>query len=317
LLWSLIPQIACTVLRGFVASLGRPVIATLIAALAIVVNALGNYALVFGNFGAPAMGLEGSAISTIITSFITLFAYLAAIQWNRRMRRYRILGRWWRPDWQRLGEIARLGMPIALIVIAEAGFFASAAFLMGLLGPEQIAAHTVALQVAAFAFQVPFGVAQAVTIRVGFGYGANDRAAAGRAGWAGLLVCFLFAGCAASVMLLFPKAVLSIYVDVDAPANAAMLGFAMKYLVVAAAFQLFDGTQAVAAGALRGLQDTRVPMILALFGYWCIGFGLAAGLGFATPLGGLGVWIGLAMGLVAVALLLLRRWNRRERLGLI
>ncbi|MGE3690356.1 MAG: MATE family efflux transporter [Novosphingobium sp.] len=316
LLWSLIPQIGCNVLRGFVAALGRPVVATLITALAIVINAIGNYMFVFGNFGAPAMGLEGSALSTLITSVITLLAYAAAIQADRRMRRYHAFGRWWRAEWQRFREIVRLGVPIALIVVAEGGFFGSAAFLMGLLGPEQLAGHAVALQVAAFAFQVPFGVGQAATIRVGYRFGAGDRAGAGRAGWAGLVVCILFAGCAALTMLLFPRAILSVYVDVSDPANVAMLGFALIYLRVGAAFQLFDGIQAVAAGALRGLQDTRVPMQMALFGYWVIGFGAAVLLGFRTPLGGLGVWFGLALGLVVVAALLLWRWYRRERLGL-
>jgi len=175
----------------------------------------------------------------------------------------------------------------------------------------------VALQVAAFAFQVPFGVGQAATIRVGYRFGAMDRAGVGRAGWAGLLTCFLFAGCAAAAMIAFPRAILSLYLDTSAPANAAMLAFALTYLRVAAAFQLFDGTQAVAAGALRGLQDTRVPMQLALFGYWVAGFGTAVLLGFRTPLGGLGVWFGLAIGLVVVAALLLWRWHRREELRLL
>ena len=315
--WALLPQIACNVLRTFVAALGRPVFATAITALAILINALGNYIFVFGHFGAPALGIEGSAIATIITSLITLAAYLAAIQSDRRLRRYHILGRWWRAEWARLRQILAIGLPIAAIIIAEGGLFSSAAFLMGLIGPAQLAGHTVALQVAAFAFQVPFGVGQAATIRVGYHFGARDRAAIGRAGWAAMAVCAVFAGIAAAAMVAFPRAILSIYVDTDAQANAAMVGFALHYLLIAAAFQLFDGTQAVAAGALRGLQDTRMPMVLALAGYWLAGFSIAVGLGFFTPLSGIGVWIGLATGLVVVSALLLWRWHGRERLGLL
>lgn len=315
--WSMIPQIACNVLRTFVAALGRPVFATFITALAIAVNALGNYAFVFGHFGAPAMGLPGSAVSTIITALITLLAYLAAIYTDRRLRRYHVLGRWWRSEWSRFREILKIGLPIAAIVIAEGGLFSSAAFLMGLIGPAQLAGHAVALQIAAFAFQVPFGVGQAATIRVGYHFGAGDSAAAGRAGWSGLTVAFLFAFVAAAAMVLFPRPILSLYVDINAPANATMLNFAVQYLVIAAAFQLFDGTQAAASGALRGLQDTRVPMVLALLGYWVAGFGTAVVLGFWTPLSGLGVWIGLAMGLIVVSALLTWRWHGRERLGLL
>ncbi len=310
--WSLIPQIACNVLRTFVAALGRPVFATAIIALAIVVNALGNYALVFGHFGAPAMGLEGSALSTVLTSLITLAAYLAAIRADRRLRRYHLLGRWWRAEWQRLREIVRIGVPISLIIIAEGGLFNSAAFLMGIIGPAELAGHTIALQVAALAFQVPFGVSQAATIRVGYHFGAGDRAAIGRAGTAAFIVCFLFAFVAAAAMLAFPVCDPFDLCRSGPARQPRDGGFALQYLVIAAAFQLFDGTQTVAAGALRGLQDTRVPMVLALLGYWLAGFGTAVVLGFATPLSGIGVWIGLAVGLIAVSLSLIWRWNRRE-----
>jgi multidrug resistance protein, MATE family len=315
--WSVIPQIACNVLRIFVSALGRPYYATLIVALAIAVNALGNWVFVFGNLGAPAMGLEGSALSTILTSLAMVLAYWFVIVRDRRLRRYRVFGRWWRSDWERFGEIVRIGVPISLTVLAEGGLFGGAAFLMGLIGKAELAGHTIALQIAAFAFQVPFGVGQAATIRVGYHYGAGDRLGITNAGLAGMVTGVGFAMLAALVMVLAPRTVLSLYVDPGAAANAAMVAFAMQYLVVAAAFQLFDSTQAVAAGLLRGLQDTRMPATIAIAGYWIAGFGTAVALGFFTPLSGLGVWIGLAAGLVVVAALLLWRWRARDRLGLL
>jgi multidrug resistance protein, MATE family len=314
---AVIPQIACNVLRIFVAALGRPIFATGIMVLALIVNALGNYALVFGNFGAPALGLAGSAISTVITSLATLIAYCAVIRADRRLRRYRVFGRWWRPEWQRLREIAALGTPISLTVLAEGGLFGGSTFLMGLIGSAPLAGHAIAFQVAGLFFQIPFGIAQAATIRVGYHYGACDPTAMGRAGWAAVVACLGFQIAGGAAMLLFPHSIISAYVDVAAPANAAMIAFAVQFLAVAAAFQLFDGVQAVAAGALRGLQDTRMPMVIAISGYWLPGFGTAILLGFFTPMAGLGIWIGLAVGLVVVAALLLWRWHRREALRLV
>jgi MATE family multidrug resistance protein len=317
LLWAMVPNIFAAVLRNFVSALGRPFFATAITALAIIVNGLGNYAFVFGHFGAPAWGLEGSAVSSVITSVLMLGAYVAAIQTDRRLRRYRVFGRWWRPEWSRLNELIQIGLPIALIILAEGGLFSSAAFLMGLIGEAQLAGHTVALQVAALAFQIPFGIGQAVTIRVGYHYGAGDNAAIARAGKAALVIALGYMALPAALMILAPRLVVQLYVDPAAAKNAVMVGYAMQFLAVAAAFQLFDGLQAVLAGALRGLQDTRVPMLLALTGYWLVGFGTSALLGFATPLAGLGVWLGLAVGLVVVSLLLLHRWQARARLGLL
>ncbi|MFM2272241.1 MAG: hypothetical protein RL702_1306 [Pseudomonadota bacterium] len=317
LLWATVPNIIAGVLRNFVSAMGRPVFATAITGLAILVNALGNYMFVFGNFGAPAMGLDGSAVSSVITACIMLAAYVAAIQADRRLRRYHVFGRWWRPEWTRLRDLVRIGLPIALIILAEGGLFSSAAFLMGLIGQAELAGHTVALQVAAIAFQIPFGIGQAATIRVGYHFGAGDHAAVGRAGRAALVMAVGYMVLPAGVMILAPRWVLGLYVDPDAPKNAAMVAFAVQYLAIGAAFQLFDGVQAVLAGALRGLQDTRVPMLLALGGYWLGGFTISAWLGLFTPLAGLGVWIGLAVGLVAVAAMLLRRWHRREALGLV
>lgn len=317
LLWAMIPMVLANVLRTFVSALGRPFFATAITLLAIGVNALGNWVLVFGNLGAPRLELVGSALSNVLTALAMLAAYVLVIQSDRRLRRYHIFGRWWRPEWRRLIEILKIGVPIMLTILAEAGLFSGAAFLMGRIGAAELAGHTVALQVAALAFQVPFGIGQAATIRVGYFYGAGDRDGIARAGWSAMAVSLGFMVLTAGAMVLFPRTILSLYVDPDAARNAAMVGFALQYIVIAAAFQLFDGTQAVALGALRGLQDTRTPMAIAMFGYWGIGLSVSLWLGFWTPLEGTGVWLGLAVGLVVVAALLTWRWHRRQRLGLL
>lgn len=317
IMWAMVPMVFANVLRNVVSTLGRPFFATVVTALAIGVSALANYALVFGHLGAPALGLEGSALASVITALFSLAAYVVAVCADRRLRRYRLFGNWWRPEWNRLRELVTSGLPVALTILAEAGLFSGAAFLMGLIGPSQLAGHTIALQVAALAFQVPFGIGQATTIRVGYHFGAGDKAALGRAGWVAIVAGTGFMALTASIMLFAPKLVLGIYVDTDAAKNAHLVGFAVQFMVVAAAFQLFDGMQAVGAGALRGLQDTRMPMLFALFGYWLPGLGTSILLGFFTPLQGLGIWIGLAVGLVVVALLMLQRWSRRARLGLL
>ncbi|MET1757031.1 MATE family efflux transporter [Novosphingobium sp. RD2P27] len=314
---SVVPMLVINVLRTFVSAMGRPVFATVITGLSIAVNAFGNWVLVFGHLGVPPLGLLGSPLASFITACVTVLAYCLAIRSDRHLRRMRIFGRWWRPEWSRLGQIIALGVPIAATLFAEGGLFSSAAFLMGLIGEAQLAGHTVALQIASIFFQIPFGIGQAATIRVGYHYGAKNPEAIGRAGWAALVIGLAFVSVSAAAMMLFPELIVSAYVDIKAPANAAMLGFAVQYVLVAAAFQLVDGAQTVAAGVLRGMQDTRVPMVIAVVSYWAAGFVVAYWLGFHTSLSGLGVWIGLATGLTVAAILLLLRWIRRERIGLV
>ena len=316
IMWAMIPMLLANVLRNYVSALGRPIFATAITGLALGASIVGNYAFVFGNLGAPALGLEGSALASVTTSLFVLASYLVAIFTNRKFRRYYLFGNLWRPEWDRLKELVRLGTPVMVIIIAEAGLFSGAAFLMGRIGASELAGHTVALQVAALAFQIPFGIGQAATIRVGYHYGAGDHVAIGRAGWVGIAMGGSFMCITAMAMILTPELLIKIYVDPNLAVNAAMVAFAIRYMLVAAAFQLFDGIQAVAAGALRGLQDTRVPMLIAIFSYWVPGYGVAIWLGFYTPLEGTGVWIGLAIGLVFSAILLTWRWSRREALGL-
>lgn len=317
LMWASIPAVLSALLRTVVSTLGRPYIGTVINGLAVAVNVLGNYMFVFGHFGAPALGLTGSAISSVVTGLFMLAAYCAVIRTDRRLRRYRLGGRWWRMDWPRFVDVLRIGLPITATIIAEAGMFNGAAFLMGRIGDVELAAHTVALQFAAFAFQVPFGVGQAATIRVGLAYGARDNAAIARAGQVATALGVGFMAFTASIMLFFPHMILQIYLDPYAPANARLVAFATQYMIVAAAFQVFDGAQVVGGALLRGVQDTRVPMNIALFGYWVPGMGTAVWLGLYTPLAGIGVWIGLMTGLVVVAALILWRWHRRASLGLL
>jgi len=317
LMLAVAPMLVANVLRNFVSALGRPIFATAITALMIGVNALGNYVLINGHFGMPALGLTGSAVATVITGWCFAFSYVLAIRFDRRLRRYAIWGNILRPHWDRMRSLLRLGLPVGVTILAEGGIFSAAAFMMGALGALPLAAHTLALQIAAVAFQVPFGVGQAATIRVGYYYGARQPLAAGRAGWVAIATGTGFMAFTALLMLLAPHLLLSAYIDSTAPQNAGLMALAASFMVVAAAFQLADGVQAVAMGALRGLQDTRVPMAFALFGYWIPGLACCLWLGFLTPLAGTGIWIGLALGLFVVAALMLHRWSRRDRLGLL
>ena len=316
LVWSLPAMVVASALRNFVATLGRPGFATLVAGLGIFVNVAANYAFVFGNWGAPALGLQGAGIATVLTSLAVLAMYAVAIRLDPRLHRYRITGFFWRPDRERAAEIMRIGTPFAVMTMAEAGVFGASSFLVGRIGALELAAHTLAFNLAAFAWQVPSGISQAATIRVGYFLGARDPLGVTRAGWTSIAMAAGFMLLAAAAMLGAPMPLLSIYLDVDAPANAALLSVAVTLLAVAGAFQLVDGLQGVTAGALRGLKDTRVPMWIAIFSYWVPGFGLAAWLGLATPLGATGVWMGLAAGLTCAAAMLLWRWHRREALGL-
>lgn len=313
---ALVPSLFAAVMRTVAAALGRPGWAMLVTAMALVLGLIANWLLVFGNAGVPALGLEGSAIASVIVSSAMMIAYALILTLDPVLRRWRLFGRWWRTEWPRMIDILRLGIPIALTVTMEGALFGGASILMGLIGVTEVAAHAVALNIAALAFQVPLGVAQAATIRVGLGYGAGDRAWIARAGRVAITVGIGFMGLTAILMWVVPRALIGIYVDVDAASEVAVVALAVRLLAIAALFQLFDGAQAVAAGVLRGLQDTRIPMLIAGVGYWIVGFGTAILFGFVLPYGAVGIWLGLLSGLIVVSALLLWRWRARERLGL-
>ncbi|MDO6416804.1 MATE family efflux transporter [Sphingomonas sp. BIUV-7] len=305
------------VMRTAAAALGRPGWTFLVTGLALALDILGNWAFIYGHLGAPAMGLDGSALANVLSFAVMTLAYAIILLCDPRLRKYRLLGYWWRLDWPRARDVLRLGLPIAATWTFEAGLFGGAAVLMGLIGIEEVAAHAIALNIAAFAFQLPFGIAQAATIRVGMAFGAADPQWIRRAGNVALVLGIGIMAATALIMWSIPDALIRIYLDPGRTDNEAVATLARRFLAVASIFQLADGAQAVAAGVLRGLQDTRFPMIIALFGYWAIGFGSSVWLGFFTPLAGVGVWWGLAAGLAMVAVLLAARWRARERLGLL
>ncbi|MBB4154607.1 MATE family multidrug resistance protein [Sphingomonas jinjuensis] len=313
LLFAVPTGIAAGVMRTAAAALGRPGWAFLVTAVALGIGILANWMLVFGHLGAPAMGLTGSALATVIGIGSMAIAYAVILTTDRRLRRYRLFGRWWRPEWPAFRAIIRLGVPIALTWLFEGSLFGGAAVLMGLIGVVDVAAHAVALNIAAVAFQLPFGIAQAATIRVGLAYGAADPLWIARAGNVALAIGIGVMTLTALIIWSFPDPLIALYLERDGSDTAAVAALAARFLAVAAVFQLVDGAQAVAAGVLRGIQDTRVPMLIALFGYWVVGFGTSAYLGFSTPLAGVGVWWGLAAGLAVVSVLLLWRWQVKRR----
>lgn len=314
--WSILPFLFYIVLRSLISALERPMSAMWAGIVAIVFNALVCYGLVHGAFGLPRLGLVGAGIATTISTSILAGSIAVYLLVDRRFRRYRFFGRFWRPDWPRFREIWRLGLPIGGALAFEVTIFNAAAFLMGLINAESLAAYAVAIQFAALTFMVPLGLNQAVTVRVGRAFGAGDRDGIRRAGWTAWVIGVLFMGLTAALMLLLPRQIAGAFLDLADPANAPVIALVVSFLAFTGLFQVFDGAQVVGAGMLRGLHDTAVPMVYAGIGYWGIGLPLGALLGFGFGLEGAGIWIGLAVGLAIVAVLMTVRWARRDALGL-
>jgi MATE family multidrug resistance protein len=316
LMWSLLPFLFYLVLRSYLAALERPAWALAIGLLTLPVNLGFAYGFMFGAFGMPRLGLVGAGIATTLSSTFMFLGLVAVIALDRRFRRYRLFGRFWRADWARFRTLWRIGVPIGLTLAFEVTVFNAAALLMGRIGASELAAHAIALQIASLAFMVPLGVSQAVTVRVGRAFGAGDPGGVTRAGWTAFALGTGVMAFSALLMVAVPRTLVGFFLDAADPANERVVAFALSFLMLAALFQLVDGAQAVGAGMLRGLQDTRVPMIYAAVGYWGIGLPVGVALGFGTGLRGVGIWIGLALGLAVVAGLMLWRWMRRDRLGL-
>jgi MATE family multidrug resistance protein len=313
-MWCTAPWLLFQLLRHFVAALERPTTVLWLSIAAIAVNALLSWALIFGRLGMPELGVVGAGLGSTLTWLAAAGALILVVQRDRQFRRFHLFGRFWRLDWERTLAMARLGWPIGITMALEMGVFALAAFLMGWIGAPAVAAHAVALQIAAVAFMVPLGFSQAATVRVGRALGRRDPAAISGAGWTAWMLGVGFMAAMAMLMWVFPSELVNLFFGPTVGAEARAL--AVSFLAVAAAFQIVDGAQVVGAGMLRGLHDTRWPLIFALVGYWVVGLGIGAWLAFGRDWQGVGIWVGLASGLASVAGLMLARWSLRDRLGL-
>lgn len=313
--WALAPALLYFATRSVFAAMDRTGPILVAAGLAVGFNALANYGLIFGHFGLPRLGVFGSGLATTLSQglmwgFLILYAAL-----DPRLRQVRLFTTLWRPERKALAAIWRLGLPTGATIAAEISIFAFAAIAMGLIGPASIEAHAIAMQIAATAFMVPLGLGQAASVRVGHAFGGRDRSAIALAGWTAFGLTMAYCALSAAAMFAFPRLLISPFIAIGDPANAEVVALALAFVRMAAIFQMFDGAQAALGNMLRGVHDSRVPMTLALFGYWAVGAPTSYWLGFHTPLQGLGLWIGLASGLAAVAVLLMARWLDRQGRG--
>ncbi len=315
-MWVIPTWMLFQVMRNFVSALERPGWVLVISTLGIPLNAIVSWSLIFGHLGLPKLGLIGGGVGSSIVWAAMAIALAIVILTDRQFRRFHLFGRFWRPDWPRFRQLFKLGGPIGLTMGFEGGVFSAAAYLMGLFGASSVAAHQIALQIAATTFMVPLALGQATTVRVGLAYGRRDNEGIGLAGWTSFWLSTVFMTVMATLMFIFPHRLITLFLA-DTPENATVIALGVSFLRIAALFQIVDGWQVVGAGMLRGIHDTRVPMVFALFGYWAIGLGIGIALAFAMDWRGVGIWTGLAAGLGVVAVLMLWRWSRRDSLGLL
>ena len=295
------------VLRSLLAALSHTRSVMAVVLICVAGNAVLNWVLIFGHLGAPPLGAPGSGYASAINQWLMLAGLGLCIRMVPRLAALRLLRNAFAPRRVEMAKILRLGWPIGGMRGIEVGVFMTAGILMGLLGAAALAAHQLVLNCAGITFMVPLGIAQAATVRVAYELGAGRAHAARRAGFVALALGIGFMVAAAVVLWIAPEAIIAVYVDSADPANRETVQIARHLLVIAALFQVFDGTQVITAGILRGYRDTMVPMLLATFGYWGIGFAGCWLFAFPLGYGAVGLWWGLALGLAVVSILLTLR----------
>ena len=309
LAWSMIPAWCFIALRNFMGAVNRPEPALWVMLAAIPINAVLAYALIHGSFGLPRLDLLGAGLATTIVNVgmcvVTVWVCYACPPFKK----YRVLGRFWRADWELFRRLMVIGLPISGAFMLEWGLFSSAALLMGWIGTTALAAHQIALQVASILFMVPFGISLAATVRVGHAFGRRDRVAARRAGFVAIALGALFLLATTLIVVASRGVIPSLFLGGDGAANAATAELAATLLLIGASFFVTDGVQGIAAGALRGLNDTRVPMLFAAISFWVIGFTSSYALAFPAGYGAVGIWIGFSLGVGTFAALLMGRFH--------
>jgi len=315
--WSFLPNLFIMVLRSYFGVVEKAHIVLATTLIAAIANGFLNYALIFGNWGAPALGIEGAAYASLISALLSMGLLLAFTNWHPALAPHAILKRFWRSDLVAFREVAKVGWPIGVSILAEFGLFAMSAIMMGWFGTVALAAHGIVMQVISIVFMVPLGLSQVATIRLGLAKGRKNPAEVTMAGRAVLMVGIGFALATSVLLVTAASPLLSLFLDLKTADAPAILAFAIPLLVVAAGFQLVDTLQVLAAGLLRGLKDTRVPMQFALFSYWVIGIPTAYLLSQYTGLEALGIWLGLAIGLTVASILGMGRYIARANIGLV
>lgn len=309
LAFGLLPALVTMVLKSYLAALEKTKVVFWVTAVAVPYNALANFALIFGNFGFPELGLQGAAIASLSTHVFSMLVIVIYIRVF--VPEHSLFQRLWKPDNEMLVQVFKLGVPIGLTSLSETGLFASSAIMMGWLGTIPLAAHGIALQLASMTFMLHLGLSNAATVRAGNAFGRKDWPHMARGG---IVALALSASIAALTIILFvavPEPLIAAFLDPDDPARAEIIAMGITLLILAAIFQLVDGAQVVALGLLRGVQDARVPMIYAAVSYFGIGLPAAYVLGFVVGWGATGIWIGLVFGLAGAAVLLNHRFWRR------
>lgn len=298
-------------LRVYLASMNHPRLVMGVSFGGLIMNGFLNYGLIHGAFGLPEMGLLGSATATTITIWTML---LVTYAWIRLVPVLAYHAKAGLIEWPLVAEVFKLGWPIAMTIAVEALLFMVGALMMGTISVTALAAHQVTINVASLTFMIPLAVGQAANVRVGFHMGGRAPHLARQAGFAAFVLGVGFMTLSAITMFTVPREIALLFsLNPDDPKDASVIALVVPMLMISALFQVFDGAQAIAAGALRGLKDTRTPMILAGIGYWLIGFPVAWVLAFPLKVGPLGIWWGLAIGLAVAALVLSARFLKQTK----
>lgn len=309
-LWSVPIAVAFNAFRSYLTALEQAGIILWANLAGLVLNGLVNYALIFGNWGAPEMGIQGAAVATVATNALMLAVIAIYAVTRPDLKKYEILARFTQPDWAALGEVFRLGWPISLTMLAEVSLFSISSVMMGWLGTIPLAAHGIAMQVISVMFMIPLGLGFAATVRVGRAVGRKDRQGLYRASTVVSALALIFALIFVAMLLFLPETLINLFLEPDNPDRPAILAIGIPLLAVAALFQVVDTGQVVILSMLRGIKDTRIPMIMAVVSYLLVGISCAYILAFPVGWGGVGVWLGLAAGLSLAAVLMGLRYAK-------